>query len=164
MSFLTYQDILRLNNCEFKSQLSKFKALGITFVPPQPVKPFLNPLGYTVEPFRGMLLFNPAPRPGMIMPGPELPLPTLLLHQIDYYFSDANLVKDEFLKSNMDDQGWVAISLIAGFPRAPSHSHHSQGSFLDLQFDRKENRSIDVAVLEEQVHQILRQWKANNWL
>lgn len=31
--------------------------------------------------------------------------------------SDDNLVKDDFLKSNMDDQGWVAISLIAGFPR-----------------------------------------------
>ncbi|KAK8642089.1 hypothetical protein V6N13_011451 [Hibiscus sabdariffa] len=32
--------------------------------------------------------------------------------------------------------------------------------FLDLQFARKESRSIDVAVLEEQVHQMLREWKA----
>lgn len=31
--------------------------------------------------------------------------------------SDANLVKDDYLRSNMDDEGWVPINLIAGFPR-----------------------------------------------
>uniref|UniRef100_A0A5B7AKN8 Putative transcription factor VOZ1 n=1 Tax=Davidia involucrata TaxID=16924 RepID=A0A5B7AKN8_DAVIN len=35
-----------------------------------------------------------------------------------------------------------------------------QGMFTDLQSARKESRSIDVAVLEEQVHQMLREWKA----
>ncbi|KAJ8631303.1 hypothetical protein MRB53_024626 [Persea americana] len=35
-----------------------------------------------------------------------------------------------------------------------------QGMFTDLQFARKESRSIDVVVLEEQVHQMLREWKA----
>ncbi|GLT80901.1 hypothetical protein SLA2020_523120 [Shorea laevis] len=35
-----------------------------------------------------------------------------------------------------------------------------QGMFLDLQFARKESRSIDVTVLEEQVHQMLREWKS----
>ncbi|KAG7959042.1 hypothetical protein I3843_10G052100 [Carya illinoinensis] len=35
-----------------------------------------------------------------------------------------------------------------------------QGMFMDLQFARKESRSADVAVLEEQVHQMLREWKA----
>lgn len=35
-----------------------------------------------------------------------------------------------------------------------------QGMFMDLQFARKESRSIDVAVLEEQVHQMLREWKS----
>ncbi|GLT29528.1 hypothetical protein SLA2020_043880 [Shorea laevis] len=35
-----------------------------------------------------------------------------------------------------------------------------QGMFLDLQFARKESRAVDVAVLEEQVHQMLREWKA----
>lgn len=33
------------------------------------------------------------------------------------YCSDENLAKDEFLKSNMDDQGYVPIILIANFPR-----------------------------------------------
>lgn len=31
--------------------------------------------------------------------------------------------------------------------------------FLDLQFARKESRTVDAAVLEEQVHQMLREWK-----
>ncbi|KAJ8761433.1 hypothetical protein K2173_001564 [Erythroxylum novogranatense] len=35
-----------------------------------------------------------------------------------------------------------------------------QGVFMDLQFARKESRTIDAAVLEEQVHQMLREWKA----
>lgn len=35
-----------------------------------------------------------------------------------------------------------------------------QGMFMDLQFARKESRTVDVAVLEEQVHQMLREWKA----
>ncbi|KAK6917624.1 hypothetical protein RJ641_018377 [Dillenia turbinata] len=35
-----------------------------------------------------------------------------------------------------------------------------QGMFTDLQFARKESRTIDAAVLEEQVHQMLREWKA----
>ncbi|CAA6671542.1 unnamed protein product [Spirodela intermedia] len=35
-----------------------------------------------------------------------------------------------------------------------------QGMFNDLQFARKESRSSDVAILEEQVNQMLREWKA----
>lgn len=35
-----------------------------------------------------------------------------------------------------------------------------QAVFMDLQFARKESRTIDMAVLEEQVNQMLREWKA----
>lgn len=45
------------------------------------------------------------------------PTITCLLVQFRVYSSDANLVKDDFLKSNMDVQGWVSISLIASFRR-----------------------------------------------
>ncbi|GMI82329.1 VASCULAR PLANT ONE ZINC FINGER PROTEIN, vascular plant one zinc finger protein [Hibiscus trionum] len=44
--------------------------------------------------------------------------------------------------------------------RAKNRVDDLQGIFLDLQFARKESRSIDAAVLEEQVHQMLREWKA----
>lgn len=35
-----------------------------------------------------------------------------------------------------------------------------QGMFMDLLFARKESRSTDAVLLEEQVHQMLREWKA----
>ncbi|KAJ7299385.1 hypothetical protein O6H91_Y240900 [Diphasiastrum complanatum] len=39
----------------------------------------------------------------------------LLVQQIEYYFSDENLLKDEFLRSKMDAEGFVPASLIASF-------------------------------------------------
>ncbi|KAK1325001.1 hypothetical protein QJS10_CPA01g00368 [Acorus calamus] len=63
------------------------------------------------------------PRP-FVYPGPmpmaHPPVDPLLISltaQIDYYFSDENLIKDVYLKQHMDGQGWVPISLIAGFNR-----------------------------------------------
>jgi len=44
--------------------------------------------------------------------------------------------------------------------KARNHVDDLQVMFLDLQFARKESRTIDVALLEEQVHQMLREWKA----
>lgn len=37
--------------------------------------------------------------------------------QIEYYFSDENLVKDKFFKSKMDKNGYVDVNVIAEFPR-----------------------------------------------
>ncbi|XP_027926571.1 uncharacterized protein LOC114183671 isoform X5 [Vigna unguiculata] len=42
-------------------------------------------------------------------------LANTIVNQIDYYFNDANLVRDEYLRFNMDEQRWVPISLIASF-------------------------------------------------
>ena len=44
--------------------------------------------------------------------------------------------------------------------KARNHVDDLQVMFLDLQFARKESRTIDAALLEEQVHQMLREWKA----
>ncbi|WCJ44286.1 La-related protein 1C [Euphorbia peplus] len=125
-----------------------------TFVPPQPVRPFASPMGYPdlvyipalpMEPFRGMgMPFITHAPPAMIVPVPEPPLPAMLLHQIEYYFSDANLIRDEFLKSNMDDEGWVPVTLIAGFNRVKSMTHDIQlildsltsSTVLDVQDDK----------------------------
>ncbi|KAI3699342.1 hypothetical protein L2E82_43592 [Cichorium intybus] len=40
-----------------------------------------------------------------------------IVKQIDYYFSDENLVKDIYLRKNMDEQGWVSVNLIASFKK-----------------------------------------------
>ncbi|RLN38707.1 la-related protein 1C [Panicum miliaceum] len=37
--------------------------------------------------------------------------------QIEYYFSAKNLENDTFLKERMDEQGWVPLTLIAGFKK-----------------------------------------------
>ncbi|KAI9109236.1 hypothetical protein K1719_019859 [Acacia pycnantha] len=99
------------------------------FVAPQPLAPFPNPVGFSeyyyiptlpLEPLRGMPYFTHGPPQAMLLPVAESPLPNMIVKQIDYYFSDDNLVKDVFLKSQMDEQGWVSISLIASFPRVKS--------------------------------------------
>ncbi|KAL8240392.1 hypothetical protein R6Q59_013747 [Mikania micrantha] len=41
-------------------------------------------------------------------------------NQIDYYFSNDNLVKDTYLRQHMDKQGWVPVNLIAGFNKVSS--------------------------------------------
>jgi len=35
---------------------------------------------------------------------------------LSFFFGDINLVKDAFLRSKMDEQGWVPGTLIADFP------------------------------------------------
>ncbi|KAK2393633.1 transcription factor VOZ1 [Trifolium repens] len=45
--------------------------------------------------------------------------------------------------------------------KAKNHVDDLQVMFFDLQFARKESCSIDVALLEEQVHQMLREWRAD---
>lgn len=37
--------------------------------------------------------------------------------QIDYYFSVENLCKDIFLRSKMDDNGWIPLAVVANFNR-----------------------------------------------
>ncbi|XP_057422692.1 la-related protein 1C-like isoform X2 [Lotus japonicus] len=95
---------------------------------PQPIAPFPNPIGFPVplEHFRGMPFFSQNPSPATFFPASEPPLPNMIVKQIDYYFSDLNLVKDEYLRSNMDEQGWVPITLIANFPRVRSLTSNIQ--------------------------------------
>ncbi|XP_027904313.1 la-related protein 1A-like isoform X2 [Vigna unguiculata] len=82
------------------------------------MRPFANPPEFyyfptlQFEPFGGMPFLTRAPPPAIFFPVVETPLANTIVIQIDYYFSDANLVRDEYLRSNMDEQGWVPISLI----------------------------------------------------
>ncbi|KAM7524040.1 hypothetical protein LguiA_013942 [Lonicera macranthoides] len=104
------------------------------FIPPQPfpmpVRPFGNPMGYPEVPspmiyvqglppdsLRGVPFVTPISPHAMFFPGPDPQLHSKIVNQIDYYFSDENLVKDTFLRKNMDEQGWVPVRLIAGFKK-----------------------------------------------
>jgi hypothetical protein len=37
--------------------------------------------------------------------------------QVEYYLSPENLVRDVFLRSNLDEEGWVSLEVLASFPR-----------------------------------------------
>lgn len=64
---------------------------------------------------RGVPFGPPVPHHPLFFTGPDPQLHSKIVNQIDYYFSNENLVRDTFLRQNMDDQGWVPVKLIAGF-------------------------------------------------
>ncbi|KAL1825014.1 hypothetical protein ACET3Z_011792 [Daucus carota] len=103
------------------------------FIAPQPlpVRPYPNhmvfptdvpqPVFYVQSPesLRGVVPIMPqvAAHPMYYPPIPDPQLHVKIMNQIEYYFSNENLVKDTFLRRNMDEQGWVPIKLIAGFKK-----------------------------------------------
>lgn len=65
----------------------------------------------------------PPPTPPAMFISPLEQLQRELLVQIEYYFSDENLCKDIYLRQHMDGQGWVPVSLIAGFNQVQMFLH-----------------------------------------
>ncbi|KAL0925775.1 hypothetical protein M5K25_004145 [Dendrobium thyrsiflorum] len=135
--------------------------------PPPPISPFSNHMGFPdfpspvyyvaapplPESLRGVA-FAPqqAPAPQvMFFPSPD-PQRAMLLKQIEYYFSPENLCKDIFLRQNMDEKGWVPISLIAGFNRVKQLTNSVQYILDTIQLS---------AVVELQGEKIR---KRNDWM
>ncbi|XP_042515385.1 la-related protein 1C-like isoform X2 [Macadamia integrifolia] len=90
--------------------------------PPPPPPPYMDAISGTPTNNQPILL------------NPEVGLCNTILYQIEYYFSKENLVKDAYLKSLMDNEGWVSIHVIAGFRRHqvlsdPSSSWFPQDSW-----------------------------------
>ncbi|KAI0070757.1 hypothetical protein K474DRAFT_1669554 [Panus rudis PR-1116 ss-1] len=82
------------------------------FVPYQPTPPPPVP---AVSP--STTTGPPLPNPISKLSFPLDPLRYQLLGQLEYYLSAQNLVKDFFLRQNMDSRGWIFIPLIASFNR-----------------------------------------------
>lgn len=80
--------------------------------PGVPPAPYFTPI---MAPINGVPVV-PVPV-GMGAPGVFENTFAALTAQVDYYFSVENLCKDMFLRKNMDDEGFVPISVIAGFNR-----------------------------------------------
>ncbi|KAJ7297145.1 hypothetical protein O6H91_Y077000 [Diphasiastrum complanatum] len=69
---------------------------------------------------QGAGYFAPSGAPGVIFPMPDnnsVSVQALLVKQIEYYFSVENLCRDIFLRSKMDEQGFIPVSVIASFNR-----------------------------------------------
>ncbi|CAH8281134.1 unnamed protein product [Arabidopsis lyrata] len=83
--------------------------------------------GPMIYPDYAQHVFMPPPDP-MALVGPFPPLPVYfpsydamlynkILTQVEYYFSADNLSRDEHLRDQMNDEGWVPVRVIAGFRR-----------------------------------------------
>ena len=78
-----------------------------------PVSPIqTDPMMYAYGQFPGMMppAYNNTPLN-------QFGLYSMVISQLDFYFSVDNLCKDMFLRKNMDSQGWVSLDVIASFPR-----------------------------------------------
>ncbi|KAM7259088.1 hypothetical protein ACFE04_014829 [Oxalis oulophora] len=111
------------------------------FVAPQLRQAFVGNMGFpemyflpTVPPesLRGMVPFM-AQIPVYVSPPADPQLYAKIVNQIDYYFSNENLIKDTYLRNNMDEQGWVPIRLIAGFKKMSSLTNNIQLILIALQ-------------------------------
>ncbi|XP_023003871.1 la-related protein 1C-like [Cucurbita maxima] len=66
------------------------------------------------EALRGVPYVTSIP-PNAMFFHPDPQLYAMIVSQIEYYFSGQNLIKDTFLRKNMNEEGWVPIRLIASF-------------------------------------------------
>ncbi|KAI3724505.1 hypothetical protein L2E82_36285 [Cichorium intybus] len=134
------------------------------FIAPQPIRPYGAPMGYEMaapflyvpslptEPYRGAPILPRAPPPPMFIPLVDTPLPVKILQQIEYYFSEENLTKDDYLKSNMNEEGWVPLSLIAGFRRVQSLTS-------DIQLILSSLRDSTVVEVQDEIIRSRRDWQ-----
>uniref|UniRef100_A0A7N1A2A6 HTH La-type RNA-binding domain-containing protein n=1 Tax=Kalanchoe fedtschenkoi TaxID=63787 RepID=A0A7N1A2A6_KALFE len=101
------------------------------FVPMQFMAPVIHPIAgqrvFYGPPINGPLPLRPPPL--QVPFGPQIIISNLM-KQIDYYFSDDNLVRDVHLRRNMDEQGWVSVTLIAEFQRVKDITAQAK-NFLD---------------------------------
>ncbi|CAA7056993.1 unnamed protein product [Microthlaspi erraticum] len=62
----------------------------------------------------------------MYFTGPDPMLYHKILTQVEYYFSADNLSKDGYLRRQMNDQGWVSVTVIAGFRKLTEMTNNIQ--------------------------------------
>ncbi|KIV88957.1 hypothetical protein, variant [Exophiala mesophila] len=72
----------------------------------------------------------------------QLALMSMVVTQIEYYFSIDNLCKDVFLRKHMDGQGWVPLSVITNFKRIKTLTEENM-AIETLRFICQTVRSVD---------------------
>ncbi|CAI9117043.1 OLC1v1018355C1 [Oldenlandia corymbosa var. corymbosa] len=134
------------------------------FIPAPPMRPYVGPMTYDMPPPPHPYIYvptlpyiTPPPSQQVFFPVMDPSLPTLILRQIDYYFSDANLVKDDYLRSNMDEEGWVPVSLIASFPRV-------QQLTVDIPLILESLKASPVVEIKDQGDKIRRRNDWRKWI
>ncbi|KAL0432330.1 UNVERIFIED_CONTAM: La-related protein 1C [Sesamum latifolium] len=132
------------------------------FMAPPPVRMFPGQMGFDMaaplfyvptmppESFRPMPLVPPPP-PMIFPPANENSLTHMIVKQIDFYFSDDNLVKDNFLRTKMDEHGWVPITLIASFRRVQQLTKDIPVILESLRYSTVVEVQVSVSVLHSEL-------------
>ncbi|XP_019058974.1 PREDICTED: la-related protein 1B [Tarenaya hassleriana] len=112
-----------------------FPADGSHYIAGPHLHPYAGPVLYPEYP---SAIYMPHPPPeSMSLVGQCSPQPiyfpgfdpilfTKIVKQVDFYFSADNLSKDKYLRQHMDDEGWVPVSLKAGFRKLAELTNNVQ--------------------------------------
>jgi la-related protein 1 len=102
---------------------SRSQSIATNGVYPAVPNNFGQPLSPIQSDLHGVFGGYPTMYPGIMSAMPynaalePMALISMVAAQLEYYFSIENLCKDMYLRSHMDSQGWVPLSVIAGFNR-----------------------------------------------
>ncbi|TKW12678.1 hypothetical protein SEVIR_5G050800v4 [Setaria viridis] len=117
---------------------------------PGPMHPMYYYMPAPMEPMRGPQRYiQNQPTPSPVLSPKAAELRSKILTQVEYYFSDTNLERDDFLKSLMDENGWVPVSKVADFNRLKKMTTDihlivdalANSSLLEVQDDKIRRRS-----------------------
>ncbi|XP_010446861.1 PREDICTED: la-related protein 1C isoform X2 [Camelina sativa] len=90
------------------------------FMAAQPIQPFASPVPFSPEMassyYPRMPFMTPLQHP-VFYHVQDPPLHIKLQNQIQYYFSEENLITDLYLRGFMDEDGFVPLRVIAGFKK-----------------------------------------------
>jgi la-related protein 1 len=109
-----------------RSSASRSQSIATHGVYPGAPNNFSTALSPIQTDMSGMIGGYPTMYPGIMSAMPydaalePMALISMVAAQLEYYFSIENLCKDMYLRSHMDSQGWVPLSVIAGFNRIKS--------------------------------------------
>ncbi|XP_039005305.1 la-related protein 1B-like, partial [Hibiscus syriacus] len=112
------------------------------------------------ELYRGVSYFQPVHPMFLPTDFQHQQLHAKILNQINYYFSNENLIKDTFLRQNMDDQGWVHVKLIAGFRKVSFQRFLTLTNNIQVIVDALKNSTV----VEVQGDKIRRQNDWKRWI
>ncbi|RKP28333.1 winged helix DNA-binding domain-containing protein [Metschnikowia bicuspidata] len=70
-----------------------------------------------------------------------------LTQQIDYYFSLENLIRDLYLRKNMETEGWVDLDLILNFKRVEIIINGLRNS-IDDPNEKSKEKKLDKAIVQ----------------
>ncbi|XP_042484396.1 la-related protein 1B-like [Macadamia integrifolia] len=119
------------------------------YCPPVSLPSVPSPPPY-IDAISGALTYNQP-----IFPNSEVGMCNKILYQIEYYFSKENLEKDGYMKSLMDDEGWIPVHRIAGFRRVKAMTSDINLILRSLQLS---------AVVEVQGNKMRRRGDWMNWV